>query len=161
MTGHQQNPGTGKTLQNKNTVEVNLEAVVRSLGIETVKTVAAYDVKAIEATLKEWMKDDKPAVLITREECALLPAARQRYLPLEVNSDICNGCTICFRIGCPSLSKSDQLHPVFKRPLAKIDPQLCTGCQICAQVCPRNAILFRQQVLDKKQKDNEILEVEG
>jgi indolepyruvate ferredoxin oxidoreductase alpha subunit len=158
MTGHQQNPGTGKTLQNKNTVAVNLEAIVRSLGIERVKTVAAYDVKAIEKTLKEWMKDDKPAVLITREECALLPNARQRYLPLEVNSDICNGCTICFRIGCPSLSKSDQLHPVLNRPLAKIDPQLCTGCQICAQVCPRNAILFRQQILGKKQKEIETLE---
>ena len=154
MTGHQENPGTGKTLQNKSTVEVDLEALVRTLGIEEVKTVEAYNVKAIETTLKEWMKIDKPCVLITREECALLPAARQRYLPLEVDPEICNGCTVCFKIGCPSISKSDQLHPVFKRPLAEIDPQLCTGCQICAQVCPRNAILFRQQVKEKRQKEN-------
>jgi indolepyruvate ferredoxin oxidoreductase alpha subunit len=158
MTGHQENPGTGKTLQNKTTVEVNLEAIVRSLGIEEVKTVEAYDVKAIETTLKGWMKSDKPAVLITREECALLPSARQRYLPLEVDPDICNGCTICFRIGCPALSRSDQLHPKFNRPLAKIDPQLCTGCQICAQVCPRNAILFRQQVMEKSQNVNKYAE---
>lgn len=152
MTGHQENPGTGKTLQGKETCEVDIEALVRSIGIDLVKTVPAYDVAAIEKTLKEWMKLDKPAVLITKEECALLPSARQRYYPLEVNTEICNGCTICFRIGCPAISKSEQLHEVYKRPLAKIDPSLCTGCEICAQVCPRNAILFRQQAKEKREQ---------
>lgn len=149
MTGHQDNPGTGKTLQRKETVQVDIEKLVRDFGIEHVTTVPAYDVAAIEKTLKAYMQINEPAVLITRQECALLPSARQRWLPLEV-TDQCNGCTVCFRIGCPAILKSEELDPKYNRPLAKIDASLCTGCEICAQVCPRDAILFREQVLARQ-----------
>ena len=149
MTGHQQNPGTGKTLQMKDTTETDIASVVRALGFaeDKVVTIPSYEVKALEKQLKEWMKLDEPAVLITKEECALLPVAKTTWMPLEVN-DKCNGCTICFRIGCPAILKSDELDPKTQRPLAEIDPLLCTGCEICAQVCPRDAILFREQVLE-------------
>jgi indolepyruvate ferredoxin oxidoreductase alpha subunit len=146
MTGHQENPGTGHTLQGKESVIVEIELLVRTLGIEKVKTLEAYDVEGIEKTLKEWLKSDEPAVLITREECALLPSARKGWMPLEVIADKCNGCTICFRIGCPAILKSKVLDPKYSRPLAEIDASLCTGCEICAQVCPRDAILFREQM---------------
>ena len=149
MTGHQDNPGTGRTLQHKETREIEIEPLVRALGFDKVLTVPAYAVTAIEKTLKEWMKSDEPAVLITREECALLPSARTRWLPLEVVNDKCNGCTLCFRVGCPAILQSEQLDPKTNRPLALIDPLLCTGCEICAQVCPRDAILFRNQVQGK------------
>jgi indolepyruvate ferredoxin oxidoreductase alpha subunit len=148
MTGHQQNPGTGLTLQNQPADMVDLEALVKAIGIEKVKTVEAYDVKAIETTLKSWANEEEPAVLITKHECALLPSQRKRYLPLKVNHDICNGCGLCLRIGCPSLSKSDRLDEKTGRQMAQIDVMLCTGCEICAQVCPRNAILFRNQVTE-------------
>ena len=149
MTGHQQNPGTGATMQRKPARQIDIETLVRACGIDKVLTVEAYDVEQIEKTLKEWIKSDEPAVLITREECALLPSARQRWQALEVVSEKCNGCTLCFRIGCPAILKSEQLDPRYHRPLAKIDPLICTGCEICAQVCPRDAILFRQQVKDR------------
>lgn len=152
MTGHQDNPGTGQTLQHVKTKEIELEPLVRALGFDRVLTLPAYDVAAIEKTLKEWMKSDEPAVLITREECALLPAARNRWLPLAVIADKCNGCTLCFRVGCPAILKSEQLDLKTNRPLAVIDPLLCTGCEICAQICPRDAILFRHQVQDQKQQ---------
>lgn len=154
MTGHQENPGTGHTLQGKDSVEVQIEPLVRALGIEKVVTLEGHDVEGIEKTLKEWMKSDEPAVLITREECALLPIGRQRWLPLEVISDKCNGCTLCFRVGCPAIIKSEQLDPKYGRPLAVINAALCTGCEICAQVCPRDAILFREQVL--AQQDDQV-----
>ncbi len=153
MTGHQDNPGTGKTLQGRDTTEIDIENVVRALGFTYVKTLNGYDVEGIEKTLKEWMKISDPAVLITREECALLPEAREKYVPLEVVEEKCNGCTMCFRVGCPAISKSEKLDPRYQRPLAVIDPSLCTGCEICAQVCPRDAILFRNQVLDKQEID--------
>ncbi len=152
MTGHQENPGTGHTLQGQETGQVAIEPLVRAVGIQKVKTLPSYDADAIEKTLKEWMKEDGPAVLITEEECALLPSARKRWIPLEVISDQCNGCTMCFRIGCPAILKSEELDPKYGRPLAEIDPALCTGCEICAQVCPRDAILFREQVLAKAGK---------
>ncbi len=153
MTGHQENPGTGKTLQRKDTITLELEPLVRACGIQHVKTIPAYEVEEIEKTIKEWMKMDEPAVLITREECALLPSARSRWVPLEVIEEKCNGCTMCFRIGCPAILKSEELDPKYNRPLAQIDPLLCTGCEICAQVCPRDAIMFRSQIHDH-QKEN-------
>jgi indolepyruvate ferredoxin oxidoreductase alpha subunit len=102
------------------------------------------------------MKEEDPAVLITKHECALLPSQRKQYLPLEVDTEKCNGCSLCFRIGCPAISKSEQLDPKYGRPLAVIDPLLCTGCEICAQVCPRDAILFRAQVLEKQAQTGEV-----
>lgn len=147
MTGHQQNPGSGRTLQEQETVCVEIEPLVRALGIKKVLTLPGYAVEDIEKTLRRWMKEDEPAVLITREACALLPSARKNWNPLYVNTDQCNGCTMCFRIGCPAISKSEQIDPRYNRPLAKIDSLLCTGCEICAQVCPRDAIPFRERMI--------------
>jgi indolepyruvate ferredoxin oxidoreductase alpha subunit len=70
-------------------------------------------------------------------------------MPLEVVAEKCNGCTLCFRIGCPAILKSEELDEHYQRPLAEIDPLLCTGCEICAQVCPRDAILFRKQMSER------------
>lgn len=148
MTGHQENPGTGKTLQNEATISLDIEQLVKACGIEKVLTVEAFEVDLIEKTLRTWMKEEGPAVMITREPCALLPEQRKRYIPLEV-TDQCNGCTVCFRIGCPAISKSEILDLKYNRPLAIINASLCTGCEICAQVCPRDAILFKSQVLAK------------
>ncbi len=147
MTGHQDNPGTGRTLMGQETREIDIEPLVRALGIDKVKRVEAYEVAEIEKTLKAWVKEDGPAVLIADHACALLPEERQQYLPLRVEAEACNGCTICFRIGCPAIIQSDEKDPKYNRPLAEIDPLLCTGCEICAQVCPRDAILFRKDVL--------------
>ena len=151
MTGQQENPGSGLTLQGKSTSEIDIEALVSAIGIKTVKRVEAYDVDAIESTLKEWLKIDEPAVLITDHACVLLPEERKQYLALDVIEEDCNGCTLCFRIGCPAIIKSDKLDEKTQRPLAEIDPLLCTGCEICSQVCPRDAILFREQVLARQE----------
>jgi indolepyruvate ferredoxin oxidoreductase alpha subunit len=142
MTGHQHNPGTGNTLLGKPAPRIELEPLVRALGVKHVRTVPAFQVEEIEKTLKEYFKLDEPSVLITEEECALLPSARKRWVPLEV-LDNCNGCTLCFRIGCPAILKSNELDEKTGRPKALIDASLCTGCEVCAQVCPREAIRFR------------------
>jgi len=146
MTGHQQNPGTGRTLQMQETPPLDLEPLVRALGIERVRAVPAFDVDAIDKTMKEFLKAEGPSVLIVQAECALLPSARRQWLPLRVLPEKCNGCTMCFRVGCPAILKSDELDAKTQRPKALIDPALCTGCEVCAQVCPWKAILFRDQV---------------
>jgi len=146
MTGHQDNPGTGRTLQGEETVQIEIEPLVRALGIPHVKTVPALQVDEIEAALKAYIQLDEPSVLIVREPCALLPEGRKRWLPLQVFADKCNGCTLCFRIGCPAILKSDELDERYQRPKALIAAGLCTGCEVCAQVCPRQAITFRADV---------------
>jgi indolepyruvate ferredoxin oxidoreductase alpha subunit len=143
MTGHQENPGTGRTLLGQATVRIELEPLVRALGIRHVRTVPGYDVDAIEKALKEYVKLDEPAVLVVEEPCALLPEVRKRWLPLEVLVEKCNGCTLCFRIGCPAILKNEELDEKTRRPKALIDAGLCTGCEVCAQICPCEAITFR------------------
>jgi indolepyruvate ferredoxin oxidoreductase, alpha subunit len=143
MTGHQDNPGTGVTLQGQTTTQIELEPLVRACGIRHVKTVPAYHVAEVEATLKEFLQLDEPSVLITLEPCVLLPEVRKTWVPLEVLEEQCNGCALCFRIGCPAILKSDELDAKLNRPKALIDAALCTGCEVCAQLCPRDAITFR------------------
>lgn len=145
MTGHQANPGTGVTLQNQPTDVIELEPLVRALGIKHVATVGAYDVKEIERAYKELMATNEPAVMIARQPCVLLPESRRQWVPLEVLEN-CNGCGVCFRIGCPAILKSDEIDPVNNKPLALIDKDLCTGCEICTQICPHDAITTRDQM---------------
>lgn len=146
MTGHQGNPANGQTLQGKRTREIAIEPLVRAIGIEHVCTLPAYHVDEIEKTLKEYLKLDEPSVLIVVEPCVLLPEVRKTWQSLEVVSEKCNGCALCFRIGCPALLKSDELDDKLQRPKAIIDESLCTGCEVCAQICPRDAILFKEQM---------------
>lgn len=143
MTGHQGNPGTGQTLQGAPAPMIELEPLVRALGVRYVRAVDAFAMDDIEKTLKEYLKLDEPSVLIARQPCALLPEGRKRWLPLAVQADACNGCTLCFRLGCPAILKSDELDAHTQRPKALIDPLLCTGCEVCAEICPRDAITFR------------------
>jgi len=146
MTGHQQNPGTGKTLQGQDTVTVEFEPLVRAMGIPHVTTVDAYKIKDVEAALREALDRDEPSVIVVRRECALLPEVRRTYKPLKVDLSKCNACWACLRTGCPALRKSDEIYEKTKREKVEIDPLLCTGCELCAQVCPVEAIQFRAQI---------------
>jgi len=64
----------------------------------------------------------------------------QRRSVVSVDLEACNGCTLCFRVGCPAILKSPELDAKTNRPKAAIDPLLCVGCDVCLQVCPRDAI---------------------
>ncbi len=132
MTGHQDHPGTGKTLQNVETVKVDLEKLVRGIGIEDVYVVDAYDLKAVEQAARVALAGKRPAVVIARRPCALMVKAKGPEL--VVNAERCNGCALCLRTGCPALIRVSE-------KLVRIDPLLCTGCAVCQQVCARGAIL--------------------
>ena len=154
MTGHQQHPGTGYTLQQEASEPVALEPLVRALGIKHVYTVDPYDLKQVEGALRECTALDEPSVVISRRECALLPAVRKQYLPLRIVTDECIACGLCLRVGCPAIYKSDTVHAKTGKLKPAIDPLLCTGCEICAQVCPEDAILFRSQVQAAQEETN-------
>ena len=146
MTGHQSHPGTGRTLQGKETGQVEFEALVRAMGFQKIHTVDSYNLKEVQSALEDCVQTEGPAVVIARRECALLPEVREQWLPLQVNAERCNGCGLCFGVGCPAIAKSDVMDAKTGKPKARIDPLLCTGCEICAQVCARQAILFREQL---------------
>jgi indolepyruvate ferredoxin oxidoreductase alpha subunit len=143
MTGHQDTPETGRTLQGGAAPVVAIEPIVRALGINHVRTIDAFAMDELEKTIKEYLKLDEPSVLIAEQACALQPEGRKRWLPLAVTAEQCNGCTLCFRLGCPAILKSEELDEHTQRPKAIIDPLQCTGCEVCSQICPRDAISFR------------------
>jgi indolepyruvate ferredoxin oxidoreductase alpha subunit len=141
---------TGRTLQGSETAQVQFAALVRDMGIQRVHTVDSYNIKEVEAAFQDCLSASEPAVIIARRECALMPEVKRAWLPLRVNNERCNGCALCFRVGCPALAKSSELDIKSGRPKASIDPLLCTGCEICAQVCARRAILFRNQLVPEE-----------
>jgi indolepyruvate ferredoxin oxidoreductase alpha subunit len=151
MTGHQNNPATGLTLKGESTFAVDFEDLAHALGIDHVYVVDPYDLKQVETALRASLELEGPAVIVAQRECALLPEVRREWMALELDADRCNGCGLCFRIACPAIVAADELDPKTGRPLAWIDPLLCTGCEICAQVCARRAILTREQVLRQRE----------
>ena len=131
MTGHQQNPTTGFNLKGDPCTKIDLETLCRSVGINRVRVVDPYNLKECDDALKEELAANEPSVIISRRPCALLKYVKHNG-PIEVNADKCIGCKSCMRIGCPAISIKDGK--------AVIDATLCTGCGVCKQLCPKDAI---------------------
>ncbi len=131
MTGHQQNPTTGKTLKGDIAAQIDLEALCRAVGIKRVRVVDPNDLKATETAIKEELAADEPSVIISRRPCALLKYVKHSA-PLCVDREACKSCKACMRIGCPAISMVEGK--------AVIDATLCTGCGVCAQLCKFGAL---------------------
>ncbi len=131
MTGHQQNPTTGKTIKGDPTVAVNLEALAKACGFRRVRVVDPYDLAQCEAAVKEELEAEEPSMIISRRPCALLKYVKHNP-PLQVKPEICIGCKSCMRIGCPAVS--------IRNGKAVIDETQCVGCGVCTQMCPVAAI---------------------
>ena len=139
MTGHQGNPSSGLTVHRDLHTRVDIAAVARGMGVEEVHTVRSRDLDEFEAITKQAIQSHKPAVVIVESPCMFV-TSHQREAYTVVEED-CNGCTLCFRIGCPAIYKSEVMDKKHNRPKAWIDPVACVGCGLCFDVCARQAIL--------------------
>ena len=139
MTGGQDHPGTSKTLMGEKTHAVSIPEICRALGVEHVREVDPYDLDQTYKVLEEEINRDAPSVVITNRPCMLFPK-KIREKAYTVDLARCTACGMCFRVGCPSISASDEKTDK-GRSKAEIDPVTCTGCTICAQVCPADAIV--------------------
>lgn len=131
MTGHQQNPTTGYNIKGDPAAKVDLEALCRALGINRVRVVDPYDLKACDTVLKEELAAEEPSVIISRRPCVLLKYVKHNA-PLHVDADKCRSCKRCMGLGCPAISMKDGK--------ARIDATLCVGCNVCSQLCAFGAI---------------------
>ena len=131
MTGHQQNPATGFTLQMEAVPPVSLERVCEAVGIRRVRVVDPGDLAALETALKEELSVDEASVIICRRPCMLLKTAIVKPA-LNVNADLCRGCKKCMKLGCPAIS--------IRSGHAMIDHAQCVGCGLCKQLCAFSAI---------------------
>lgn len=140
MTGRQENPASGYTLDGETAPEVNIPELCRALGIKHVRVLDPYDLDAAHTALKEEMDRPEPSVIITNRPCCLIKGAGrfEKDAVLEVDQGKCTGCKACLRIGCPAIEwKPDREKNKGK---AFIDPHLCTGCKVCQQLCKFDAI---------------------
>ena len=131
MTGHQQNPTTGKNLYGDPAGRVDLEALARAMGINRVRVVDPYNIAECEAAVREELEVAEPSLIISRRPCALLKEVKHNP-PLVVDQDKCKSCKMCMKIGCPAIS--------MKGGKAKIDNTLCVGCGVCSQMCKFGAL---------------------
>lgn len=131
MTGHQQNPTTGKNLRGEPAGKVNLEALCRALGFNRVRVVDPYDLKAVEEAVTEELVAKEPSIIISRRPCVMIKGTVHKP-PISVDESKCVGCKQCMSIGCPAIAVKDKK--------AHIDPTLCIGCKVCSQMCKFNAI---------------------
>ncbi|BDC94333.1 indolepyruvate ferredoxin oxidoreductase subunit alpha [Treponema bryantii] len=131
MTGHQQNPTTGKNLYGDPAGRVDLEALAKAMGINRVRVVDPYNIAECEAAVKEELEVEEPSLIISRRPCALLKEVKHNP-PLKVDEAKCKSCKMCMKIGCPAIA--------MKGGKAKIDTTLCVGCGVCSQMCKFGAL---------------------
>lgn len=130
MTGHQQNPTTGKNLRGEPAGKVDLEALCRALGYNRVRVVDPYDLAEVDEVLKEELDAEEPSIIISRRPCVMIKGTVHKK-PLKVNENKCVGCKACMKIGCPAIQVNDK---------AQIDTTLCIGCEVCTQMCKFGAL---------------------
>jgi indolepyruvate ferredoxin oxidoreductase alpha subunit len=132
MTGHQDHPGTGISAQGKKTKAVELERLVRGIGVDDVKVVDAFNVKALRNAVRSCIDSPEMSVIIARGACPV--HVRKRSEPMAIDAEKCDQCGTCLKIGCPAIQKDGE--EVY------IDATLCVGdaCTICQQLCPDRAI---------------------
>ena len=130
MTGQQENPSTGKTLDGSEAPELDIEGMGRAMGVQHVTTVDPIDVEATEEALRQAMAHEGPALVVARRPCVFVER-NQFEGALAVDAEACTLCKLCIRIGCPAI-KLDDVSAV-------VDGDLCLGCELCADVCPQDA----------------------
>ncbi|MBF0503669.1 MAG: indolepyruvate ferredoxin oxidoreductase subunit alpha [Candidatus Omnitrophica bacterium] len=132
MTGAQENPATGVTLQGIRTKKLSLENICKAANADQVDVIDPYDFLAFEKLLKTRIEEDKLSVIIARHPCKIID--RSRKPALKIDTAACKKCGLCMKLDCPAISedKDGNLH---------IDEQMCVGCELCQKVCNLNAVV--------------------
>lgn len=144
MTGQQDNPGSGYKLQGEENTPLDIEAIVKAIGIKHVRKIDPNDLALVKDTINWALELNEASVIITDWPCVLKKKYKEEDFDLYANAwktkdkvlqDTCVGCKACLRSGCPSLVFDPEKKKV------KIDESTCVGCDVCLQICPYDAIV--------------------
>ena len=137
MTGHQDNPGSGYTLQGDIAESLKIEDILSACGFKHIFIVDPQDLAAMEKAVQDALAATEPAAIITRRPCLLIKRIKHDIGKCAVDQHKCIGCKKCLSVGCPAV--------LVEGKKAKIDPNQCVGCTVCAQVCPMGAIARKEK----------------
>lgn len=132
MTGHQDHAATGRTLDGTEVPAISIYKVCKSMNIEHVVEVDAFDTKGLERAVKEETARDELSVIIVCAPCALLKGVKHPY-KVRALPDKCRKCGMCLKPGCPAVKKKED-------GTIEIDDTLCNGCGLCVQLCNFGAL---------------------
>ena len=132
MTGHQENPGSGRNLQGDIAEALKIEDILAAYGYKNIYIVDPQDLEAMEQAVQNALASEVPAAIITRRPCLLIKRIKHDIGQCMVDEEKCVGCKRCLKVACPAVTIRDKK--------AHIDPNQCVGCTVCAQVCPKGAI---------------------
>ena len=135
MTGMQVNPSTEEPFQQPGDRWVDMSKIVPALGVEHFFVVDPFDLDECTAVIQKALTLPGVKVVLARQECAIVAMRRGvRVGEVEVVVENCILCKRCIRVtGCPAISIGTES--------TVIDPVLCYGCGLCADVCPQQAIV--------------------
>lgn len=129
MTGGQEHAGTGRSANGTEAPRLEIVKLCQAVGIKRVREIDAYDIKNLEAIMKEELAAPGPSVLISNQPCVLRYRVSKKAYAVE--REACKGCKLCLKAGCIALS----FTPEGKTGYVEIDPLLCNGCGVCDQLC--------------------------
>lgn len=135
MTGGQEHAGTGRTAQGKESTKIDIGKLCRAIGAKRVREIDAYDLKGLEAIMKEELAAPGTAVLISNQPCVLQYKVSKK--PYRVVKETCVGCKACLKAGCIALS----FAPEGKKGHSQVDELLCNGCSVCSQLCATKSMV--------------------
>ena len=138
MTGHQPSPTTGENARGGKTEKLDIERVAKALGVDYVRKADPWNLKEMQNAIEEAMDVEGPKLVIAERFCTLQAIRLKQYKPkvmYKVLEEKCIGCKLCIEFGCPA--------NIFytEKNKAAVDPNLCVGCGMCAQLCPTKAIV--------------------
>lgn len=131
MTGHQEHPGSGRTLMGEESSVISIEAIGKSCGVNRIRVVDPYDLENVIKVLKEEIEADEPSLIVSRGPC-ILKERKTKEKTYSVDSDKCTECKMCLKLGCPAIEYTNNT--------ININETLCTSCDMCYQVCKIGAI---------------------
>ena len=132
MTGHQDNPSTGRDAKGNEAPAIDIAGICRACGVKNIVEIDPFDIKGLEKVIKEETAREELSVIITKRPCALI--VKQPEIPYLI-TDKCKNCKMCMKLGCPAIEERDG------KPF--IVTESCVGCDLCARVCPFDAIEAR------------------